>query len=445
MTHPSQSIQAVLDYIDDHVEQILDSDRLADHCRFSKSHFFKLFMIYTGFTPMHYVLRRKLHYASKRVLSGSERIVDIACRYGFESHDTFSRAFKRIYGISPDTCRRRQYTLREMKKPVIGHSEGGIEVDVHITERPAIHLVGVEKPIGSEDGEMSFGQVWECYFNNWQQLFGGITNRVRPEDDADYAYGRFDENGKLHYFVGFEVEAHAELPSGAAGVTIPAHLSAKATHVGPPATTLGSTLDYLYGDWILNSTYRTGHKRELPYSVIEYYDKRCGLNPPEMDIYIPLSPPTGNRIEDVAPFITACYRAEGSDGDRLKYEAFDRMIRFVEQLRQGTAGGYELGVRYGDTDEHEMYCEVFYKLAENERGCIDRVGDIRIRSVDGGTYAVSPGVHHFLEKDWQTFMNWLEQHDTYKPAGECYEQFRIEDGKLHFYTEVEFYKKVEPR
>jgi AraC family transcriptional regulator len=70
--HPSKRIQAVLDYIEDHVEDNLDSDGLAAYCLFSKSHFFKLFTIYTGYTPMQYVLRRKLHYASKRVLSSNK-------------------------------------------------------------------------------------------------------------------------------------------------------------------------------------------------------------------------------------------------------------------------------------------------------------------------------------------------------------------------------------
>ncbi len=444
--HPSKRIQAVLDYIEDHVEDNLDSDGLAAHCLFSKSHFFKLFTIYTGYTPMQYVLRRKLHYASKRVLSSSERIIDIACRYAFESHDTFSRAFKRIYGVTPESCRRRRYVLHQMGKTAIYGIRGESKVDVQVMQKPALILVGVEKPIGQEEGEMSFGQVWDIYWQGWNNLFGGITNRVRPEEDAEYAFSRFDESGKLHYFVGFEIDAQVEVPAGAACVSIPAHLSAKATHYGPPATTLGQTLDYMYGEWFLSSTYRTGHDRHLPYAVIEYYDKRCGLSPPEMDVFIPLKPPAEAEIEEIAPYEAACYRAVGSDVAKLKNEAFDRMMNWVEKHRRHDADAYELGVRYGETDEQESYCEVFYKLGEHERGSsgIDPAGGIGRAAMAGGTYAVASGVHHFLEKDWQTFMNGLKQNDSYRPAGDCYEVFRIEGGKLHFYSNLRFYERVEP-
>jgi hypothetical protein len=106
-----------------------------------------------------------------------------------------------------------------------------------------------------------------------------------------------------------------------------------------------------------------------------------------------------------------------------------------------------LGVRYGETDEQESYCEVFYKLGEHERDSngIDPAGKIKATAMAGGTYAVAPGVHHFLEKDWQTFMNGLKQNDAYRPAGDCYEVLRIEGGKLHFYSDLHFYERVEPK
>ena len=110
------TIQTVLDYIEDNVEARLDSDTLAEIGFLSKSHFFKLFTLLTGYTPMNYVLRRKLHHAAKRMITNKDKIVDISFQFGFESHDVFSRSFKRIYGITPESYRKRGYTLNEMKK-----------------------------------------------------------------------------------------------------------------------------------------------------------------------------------------------------------------------------------------------------------------------------------------------------------------------------------------
>lgn len=440
------TIQTVLEYIEDNVEACLDSDTLAEIGFLSKSHFFKLFTLHTGYTPMNYVLRRKLHNAAKRMITCKEKIVDIAFQFGFESHDVFSRAFKRVYGISPESYRKRGYTLHEMKKVVVHkESERGYEmVDVQIVERPSMCFLGVERQIGHRDGGATIAQVWEQYFQNYQDLFRNITNRVKPEEDAEYALAIFDQDGKLSYFVGFEVENLENVPTGAVGREVPALTYAKATHIGPPAETLGQTLDYVYGEWFANNVYRTAHLRDSPFSVIEYYDKRCSLTVPEMDIYVPIRPPSENRIENVPSFEAMYYRALGNDLVKLKYEAFDVMINWVEKNGFANDSSFKLGVKYGETDDHESFCEIFYKLTE-EKAVLINSDKVKLKAYAGGTYAVALGAHHFLEKDWASFVRWLEQHSEYKPDGGCYEEFLIENGKVDFYTNIHFYERVEKR
>jgi len=92
-------IEIVVNYIEDHVKDPFDCDRLAEIDACSKSHFFKQFTLLTGYTPMNYVLRRKLQFASKQLITGKEKIIDVAFEFGFESHDVFSRAFKIEHGV----------------------------------------------------------------------------------------------------------------------------------------------------------------------------------------------------------------------------------------------------------------------------------------------------------------------------------------------------------
>ncbi|MFC6331011.1 effector binding domain-containing protein [Paenibacillus septentrionalis] len=440
------TIQTVLDYIEDNMEACLDSDTLAEIGFLSKSHFFKLFTLHTGYTPMNCVLRRKLQYAAKRIIACKEKIADIAFQFGFESHDVFSRAFKRVYGITPESYRKRGYTLHEMKKVVVDNkNEGGKEkVDVQIVERPSMCFLGVERQIGHRDGEATIAHVWEQYFQNYQHLFGNVINRVKPEEDAEYALAVFDHDGKLSYFVGFEVEDLENTPAGAVGRKVPALTYAKATHVGLPAETLGQTLDYVYGEWFANNVYRTAHLCDSPYSVIEYYDRRCSLTPPEMDIYVPIKSPSENKIEIVPSFEAVYYRAVGNNLAKLKYEAFDVMINWVEKNGFANDTSFKLGVKYGETDDHESFCEIFYKLTKAKAMFINS-DKVKLKTYVGGTYAVAPGVHHFLEKDWASFVRWLEQHSEYKPVGGCYEEFLIKSGKVDYYTNIQLYERVEKR
>ncbi len=94
----------ILDYIETHLEEKLTNGQLADMAGYSEYHFLHLFKVHTGETVMEYICRRRLFRAMDEILTGS-RIIDVAFRYGFESHSAFSRAFKREFGCSPSLLR----------------------------------------------------------------------------------------------------------------------------------------------------------------------------------------------------------------------------------------------------------------------------------------------------------------------------------------------------
>ncbi|WP_397376890.1 helix-turn-helix transcriptional regulator [Paenibacillus sp. p3-SID867] len=60
---------------------------------------------------MSYVRGRKLDLAAERLRNSNDKITEIAYDYGFESHDVFGRAFKRVYGITPENYWRGRFLL----------------------------------------------------------------------------------------------------------------------------------------------------------------------------------------------------------------------------------------------------------------------------------------------------------------------------------------------
>ncbi len=94
----------ILDYMEEHLEEKLTNAQLAELAGYSEYHFLQLFKAHTGETVMEYICRRRLFRAMDEILAGS-RIIDVAFRYGFESHSAFSRAFKREFGCSPSLLR----------------------------------------------------------------------------------------------------------------------------------------------------------------------------------------------------------------------------------------------------------------------------------------------------------------------------------------------------
>ncbi len=97
-----QLIYKSIEYIDEHINQDIKVKELADHVGFSMFHYIRLFNELTRFSPKEYILKRKITEAAKMIVESESSILDVALEYGFNSHETFSRAFKRIQGISPN-------------------------------------------------------------------------------------------------------------------------------------------------------------------------------------------------------------------------------------------------------------------------------------------------------------------------------------------------------
>jgi AraC-like DNA-binding protein len=102
----SYSTQKSIDYIEEHLTEDITLGNLADLTFFSKYHFHRMFKFDTGKTVMEYVRERRLSQAAHELIYSSKTISEIAYSSNFNSHDAFDKAFKRVYGISPNEYRK---------------------------------------------------------------------------------------------------------------------------------------------------------------------------------------------------------------------------------------------------------------------------------------------------------------------------------------------------
>ena len=92
-------LQKAIDYIEEHLTEDLDFAEIAAQAYSSNFHFQRVFSILCGFTLGEYIRCRRLTQAGSELASTDSRVIDTALKYGYDSPESFSRAFVKFHGI----------------------------------------------------------------------------------------------------------------------------------------------------------------------------------------------------------------------------------------------------------------------------------------------------------------------------------------------------------
>ena len=108
----------VVDYIEENLTQPIQYKSLSRTIGCSVYEFSRIFSFMAGVSISEYIRRRRLSQAAFDIQSGSEKIVDIALKYCYESPTTFTRAFKELHGIAPLSARKMSVSLKIYPKHI---------------------------------------------------------------------------------------------------------------------------------------------------------------------------------------------------------------------------------------------------------------------------------------------------------------------------------------
>jgi AraC family transcriptional regulator len=97
----AETLQRAIDYIEAHLEDKLSPEVIAAQAYVSSFHFQRAFHLLTGRTLGEYIRDRRLTLAGQALANSDQRVIDVAYRFGYDSPESFSKAFQRFHGISP--------------------------------------------------------------------------------------------------------------------------------------------------------------------------------------------------------------------------------------------------------------------------------------------------------------------------------------------------------
>jgi AraC family transcriptional regulator len=255
-----------------------------------------------GDTPMDYVRKRRISDAALTIVHTNKKLTDIADEYNFSSQDVFSRAFYRLFGMTPGAFRKLkpQIELFEKKyvdavsKPYSNYINN--EYTPKLVIKSCFQVVGLECTVSREElsldiltedkwSEHEIRKMHDSFFGNLQR---DVKNKVTTSD-CIAAYIRNEDN-TLTDMACVEVSDFTDIPENMVCRTIPSHKYAmfdfhadKSAEQITPFDLSGLT-DYAYGSWLPNSGYTLADAASLEiWLPTDTPQNHCNAN-----IYIPI-------------------------------------------------------------------------------------------------------------------------------------------------------------
>ncbi len=284
------SLEKAIDYIEQHLNEEIVSEDIAKAAGYSLYHLTRIFTATIGEPIGSYIQKRRLSDACKMLLHSDKRVLDIAIESGFSSSESFSRAFKMIYGISPVKYRKNGLDLYTGSKKMLDR-ESLLHLDRQITIRPEIaqfepiRIAGIHGQISTQHNILP--ELW----GHMTQIAESIplppdARRIGIcESDRDKVSITADGDIVFSEMVGMEIDGQQQLPETLDSKIIPGGRYAVFTHKGS-ISTLIKTYDYIWGSWILFTKEILDDREDF-----EIYDERfLGYQHPDsqIDICIPV-------------------------------------------------------------------------------------------------------------------------------------------------------------
>jgi len=288
-------IQRTLDYIEENLQKQITLEKLAEIACFSPFHYHRVFQTMVGESVMDYVRKRRLTYAAERLFYTNEKVINIAIDVGFHYQESFNRAFKKFYGVSPKQYR----NAKRVSGPLYGKaclntklSLGGYRMEPKLVTKPAFHIIGYELKTKTEDGQNSkdIPAFWQQYLQN--NLGCRIPNPINKNVELGICTDFNPESGEFVYLIGMEVQEGTQALEGMVYKSFPeleyAVFTTPKSNEESFVSSIQSTWNKIFEEWFPQSGYE--HDGSIEF---ELYDERCyGLENKEIDIYIPVKKQT---------------------------------------------------------------------------------------------------------------------------------------------------------
>ncbi len=236
-----EGFQKSIDFIEQNLTEELDIEEISGKAALSPFYYQRIFGALCGMTVGEYIRARRMTLAAQELARADAKVIDAAVKYGYDSPDSFAKAFQRFHGISPSQAREPGALLRFFAPLHIKVTlEGGNMLDYRIVEKAPFTIVGVRRKFNSDTGYQEIPKFWTEYMAQGEKCHIMGTFGVCAETNGE----EFD------YWIADLYKPWEDIPDGCETYQIPGSLWAQFVCKGPLPDALQSVNTKIWSEWL---------------------------------------------------------------------------------------------------------------------------------------------------------------------------------------------------
>lgn len=274
------SLRRSVEYMESHMLENIDVSDVAKEVHISPFYLSKGFKIMTGYSISEYMRYRRLYLAALDVLTGREKVIDIAYKYGYDTPESFTKAFNRFHGISPSQVKKDTGKIRTFLPLKISISiQGGNEMDYIVEKMSNFQVIGLAREFPFESSYEDLPKYWDEFKEKYGSVVFGEREPKTEFEKAlcEYHIGEYgvciDDLGegkkeKFRYLIAGAYHG-GSVPDGMSLYSFPDMEWAKFKCCGKMPVALQTVNTKIYKEWLPgNPDYEIAIGAD-----IEWYDK----------------------------------------------------------------------------------------------------------------------------------------------------------------------------
>ena len=277
------AISEAITYIESHITENITMYDVADHVSISPFYFHKGFSILCGYSIAEYIRNRRMAIAGEELLTSDITVMELAMKYGYDSPDSFTKAFSRFHGYTPLSVRKDKTMVKTFAPLKLSISlKGGYIMDYRIEEKEAFIVLGVSKEFSYEDAKQTIPLFWQEHYasGKGENICGMFGINIDPQMG----------NEKFEYLIADVYNPSVGIPDGCTVKTIPAFKWAIFPCKGPLQHSLQNVNNKIFSEWLPASQdyeFAAGYCVEM-YDVANKYPNGTNDENYYAEIWIPI-------------------------------------------------------------------------------------------------------------------------------------------------------------